>query len=452
MRLGVLALAASLTTLPLASSYARPDLSNLEIAPNAQSFTLENGMEVVVIPDHRAPVVTHMVWYRVGAADEPPGKSGIAHYLEHLMFKGTANHPAGAFSDAVAAVGGRENAFTSLDYTGYFQQVAREHLGDMMAFEADRMANLVLTPEVAEPELRVVLEERRSRVDNDPGAQLGETLSATVFANHPYGIPIIGWPDEVASLDHEDAIAFYREHYAPENAILVVAGDVTAEEVRALAAETYGKVPARGAARMRDRPDAPRLVGRQTVEFADQRVNQPNVQQVWIVPSYNTAEDGVAEALDIMSEILGGGSTSRLYGALVRDGGPAASAGAYYQSSALDDTRFVVWGLPKDGVALAELEKGFEEVIARLAEEGPTEEELARAKTSVVSSAVFAQDSQSTLARIFGIALATGSTVEDVRTWPSRISAVTAEDVKEVARRFLVDQRFVTARLLPGEG
>ncbi len=427
---------------------AKPELTGIEIAPEATAFTLDNGLEVVVIPDHRAPIVTHMIWYRVGAADEPPGKSGIAHYLEHLMFKGTEANPDGAFSDYVASVGGRENAFTSSDYTGYFQQVAKEHLGDMMRLEADRMTGLALTPEVSAPELDVVLEERRMRVDNDPSSQLGESLDAALFVQHPYGNPVIGWEHEVSALTHEDALDFYRANYRPGNAVLVVAGDVTPAEVRALAEATYGTVPDPLGASERRRPQAPDILGKRTVELADERVNQPSVRRAWLVPSYTTAEPGIAEALDVLAQVLGGGSTGRLYAELVRGDGPAAAAGAWYQSSGLDDTRFMTWGVPKDGHTLAELEEGFERVIGDIAGNGVSQEELERAKTALVSSAVFAQDSQSSLARIFGVALTTGGTVEDVQSWPSRIAEVTARDVQAAAATFLDRNRSVTGRLL----
>src|SRR5438552_5200937 len=211
--------------------------------PDIAHFSLANGLEVVVIPDHRTPVVTHMVWYRVGGADETAGKSGLAHFLEHLMFKGTAKNPQGLFTQTVATIGGQENAFTSSDYTGYFQRTAREHLKLLMEFESDRMTGLVLTDDVVKPELQVVLEEQNMRVANNPGARLGEQMEAALYLNHPYGRPIIGWRQEIEGLTREDALAFYKRFYTPNNAILVVAGDVTAAEVKALAEETYGRVP-----------------------------------------------------------------------------------------------------------------------------------------------------------------------------------------------------------------
>src|ERR671929_832915 len=226
-----------------ASSFGRTEGSG----PNLSSFTLDNGLDVIVVPDHRAPVVTHMIWYRNGSADDPIGQSGIAHFLEHLMFKGTEKHPAGEFSQVVSALGGQENAFTSFDYTAYFQRVAREHLKTMMEFEADRMTGLVLDDAVVAPERDVVLEERRMRVETDPAAQLSEAMATALFVHHPYGNPIIGWMHEIETLDREHALAYYRRFYTPENAILVVAGDVVEEEVRRLADRTYGRVAPQGA-------------------------------------------------------------------------------------------------------------------------------------------------------------------------------------------------------------
>jgi zinc protease len=444
---------AALTVTALSSipAFAEPvDLGDLVIAPEAESFTLDNGLEVVVVPDRRAPIVTHMIWYRVGSADEPPGRSGIAHYLEHLMFKGTEANP-GGFSDRVSRLGGRENAFTSNDYTGYFQQIAKEHLPEMMALEADRMENLVLTPEVAAPELMVVQEERRARVETRPGAELGEAFDAALFVNHPYGDPIIGWPDELARLTPDDAIAFYRDYYRPGNAVLVIAGDVEVDEIRALAEETYGEIPDTMGFVPRERPQPQPLRADRTVELSDPRVTQPSTQIAWLVPSYATAEGNAPEALDLLSEILGGNNTSRLYTALVRDEKLATSAGAWYQSSAIDDTRFAVYMTPRDGVELETLEARALAIVEDIAENGVTAEELARARTSLLASVLFAQDSQSTLARIFGAALTTGSTVADVQTWPADINAVTAEDVQEAARTFLDGRAKVTGRLMKSD-
>lgn len=429
-----------------ASSTQQPQSSDVT------SFMLDNGLQVVVIPDRRAPVVTHMLWYKVGSADEDPGKSGIAHFFEHLMFKGTKNHPAGAFSRRIAEIGGQENAFTSYDYTAYFQQVAPDALGTMMAFEADRMTNLILTDDVIGPERSVILEERNSRVESEPGSLLGEELDATLYQNHPYRIPVIGWMHEIEKLNRADAIDFYQRYYAPNNAVLIVAGDVEAGEVRRLAEETYGKVPRGPDLPPRIRPSEPEQNTARTVTLSDPRVSTPSFRKAWVVPSYTTAADGEAEALDLLSEILGGGPRSRAYEALVVEQGIASSAGAWYQSDALDETSFQIYASPRGAATLADVEKAMDAEIARIAGEGVTEAELAAAKKRYVRSLIFARDSQSGMARIYGSTLTTGGTIEDIEKWPDRIEAVTAEQVRDAARRHLDQSRSVTGYLLPAGG
>jgi zinc protease len=304
---------------------------------------------------------------------------------------------------------------------------------------------------VSAPELKVVQEERRARVETRPSAELSEAFDAVLFVNHPYGDPIIGWPDELASLSHEDALAFYRDHYRPGNALLVVAGDVSAQEIRDLAEETYGEISDDKGFVARERPRPQPLRADRIVELRDPRVAQPSTRIAWLVPSYATAKEGDGEALDLLAEILGGNNTSRLYTTLVREEQLATSAGTWYQSSAVDDTRFAFYAVPRDGVALETIEERALEVIEDLAKNGISENELARAKTSLLGSVLFAQDSQSSLARIFGAALTTGSTLEDVQTWPAQISAVTAEEVQEVAQRFLTGRATVTGRLLQAD-
>src|ERR1700734_1244239 len=256
-----------------------------QAAPTVTDFKLDNGLEVVVIPDHRAPVVTHMIWYKVGAADETPGKSGLAHFLEHLMFKGTAKNPGATFAQDIAEIGGQENAFTGSDYTGFFQRVPRAHLKEMMAFEADRMTGLVLSDDVVEPELKVVLEEQNMRVANNPAGRLGEQIAAALYLTHPYGRPVIGWRQEIEKLTRDDALAFYRRFYTPNNAVVVVAGDVTADEVKTDAEETYGKVAERTPSNPRVRPAEPVQEAPRTVTLADSRVEQPSVTRDYLVPS-----------------------------------------------------------------------------------------------------------------------------------------------------------------------
>ena len=413
------------------------------------NFLLGNGMEVVVIPDRRAPIVTHMVWYKVGSADEPPGKSGIAHFFEHLMFKGTTNHDAGEFGRRIAEIGGSENAFTSSDYTAYHQTVTPEALETMMVFEADRMRNLILTDAVIGPERDVILEERRSRVENSPDALLDEEVDATIYQNHPYGIPVIGWMHEMEKLNRADAVAFYDKYYAPNNAVLVVAGDVEAAEVRALAEKTYGKVPRGPDLPPRIRPSEPEQNTRRIVSLSDERVTVPSFSKTWLVPSYNRAEDGEAEALDLLSEILGGGIRSRIYQQLVVETGVAASAGAYYQGTRLDQSSFSVYGAPRGEATMEAVEEAIDAEIAKIVEEGVTAKELDSAKNRFLRSMIFARDNQSSMANIYGATLATGGTVEDIEEWPDRIRAVTADQVQAVAAKYLDNSVSVTGYLVP---
>jgi zinc protease len=416
--------------------------------PSITDVRLANGLQVIVIPDHRAPVVTHMVWYRNGSADDPVGKSGIAHFLEHLMFKGTKNHPQGEFSARVADLGGQENAFTSNDYTAYFQRVAAEHLDVCMAYEADRMKNLVLSDEVVAPERDVVLEERRMRTDSDPADLLNEAVQAALFTQHPYGKPVIGWGHEIEDLGRIDALAYYERFYTPENAILVVAGDVEPDAVLALARDIYGGIEPRGAAPQRQRPREPAPRAHKLVTLADPKVEQPSHQAVFLVPSYRTAAPGAAEALEVLGQLLGRGQTSLLFKDLVVDQKIAVAAGAYYLGTALDETRFYVYAVPAPDVALEQLDAAIAAVIARVAAEGVDAGDLKRAKTRLVAEAVYAQDNQATLARWYGASLAIGLSLEDIAAWPERIEAVTAADV-QAAARLLDPRRGVTGFLLP---
>ena len=435
---------AALALFLLAASGARAAVFNPE------TFTLENGMEVVVVPNHRAPVVVHMVWYRVGAADDPVGKSGIAHFLEHLMFKGTPSHPDGEFSRLVARHGGNENAFTSQDYTGYYQKVAKERLELVMALEADRMTNLVLSDEVVLPERDVIIEERRSRVDNEPSALLGEQIAAALYLAHPYGVPIIGWEHEMRELTTEDALAFYRRHYAPGNAVLVVSGDITLAELKPLAEKYYGVIPARDIA-PRLRPQEPPQRAARHLELRDGRVSQPSLSRSYIAPSLTAGATEHAYPLQLLAEALGRGATSRLYRALVVERRLAASAGAWYDDLSLDLTRFVVYATPSPGVEIAELEAAIDEEIARVLDDGVGEDEIARIKRRLIAETTYARDSLSTAARAFGGARTSGVSVEEIEAWPDRIDAVTVEQINAAARAVLRPEGSVTGILLPEE-
>jgi zinc protease len=413
------------------------------------TFTLANGLDVVVIPDRRTPVVTQMIWYKVGSADETPGKSGLAHFLEHLMFKGTRAHPAGEFSQLVSRIGGNENAFTSYDYTGYFQRVPRDQLATVMAFEADRMTGLVLQDENVLPERDVVLEEYNMRVANSPDARLTEQIMAALYLNHPYGRPVIGWRGEIEKLNREDALTFYRRFYAPNNATLVIAGDVSADEVRPMVEAAYGKItPQPAIPPKRIRPQEPPPAGPRTVTLADPRVEQPGVRRYYLVPSSVTAAPAESAAIQVLAHLMGTGSNSLLYRALVVDKPLAVSAGAWYQGTAVDPSQFGIAISPKPGVEFAQIEQAMDEVIAGLAQAPVRAEDLERTKTQMIAQAIYAQDSQTTLARWYGAAVTVGLSVDDIRAWPDRIRAVTAEQVRDAARTWLDKKRSVTGYLV----
>jgi zinc protease len=415
----------------------------------ATSFKLANGLELVVIPDHRAPVVTHMVWYRVGAADEPAGISGIAHFLEHLMFKSTEKIPSGEFSKIISRLGGQDNAFTSQDATAYFQRIAKERLSDVMEMEADRMVNLRLAEKEVLTERDVIMEERRSRVENNPQAILDEQMNATLYYSHPYGIPVIGWEHEMAKLSRENALSFYKQHYGPNNAIVVVTGDVTPEEAKKLAEQTYGKVPSSPQIVGRNRPMDPEQRSARRVELKDARAGKPSIQRYYLTPSYQTAKPLEAESLDLLMKIVGSGATSRLYQQLVAKDGVASSAGGWYGGTSMDFGKIAVYAVPAEGQSLEKLEAGIDAVLADVIEKGVTEAELDRAKKSYLAEYVYESDSQSTVARRYGWGLVVGRTLEEIDAWPEQIAKVTTADIKNVAERYLQAQRSVTGTLLP---
>jgi len=416
-----------------------------------ESFTLSNGMQVVVIPNRRVPVVNHMVWYKVGAADEERGVSGIAHFLEHLMFKGTDEVPAGAFSRIVAKNGGRDNAFTSYDYTAYHQSVARDRLELVMRMEADRMANLKLTDAVVYPERDVIIEERRQRVENEPADRIGEQINATMFVHHPYGTPVIGWPQEMANLSRADAERFYKTWYAPNNAILVVSGDVSAEELKPLAEKYYGAIPARPVPE-RHRVVEPPISVERRVTLRDAEVRQPSVRRTWIAPSYRLDPNDQAYPLQVLAEIMSGGSTSRLYRSLVVEQKIATSAWLGYGPGAWDMGTLSAGATPAAGVEMDKLEAALWAEIAKVVETGVTEEEVVTARKRMLAEAAYARDSLTGPAQSLGSALATGQSLDDVENWPVRIDAVTAAQVNAAARAVLSQTNHVTGLLLPLQG
>lgn len=415
---------------------------------NPETFMLKNGMQVVVIPNHRAPVVTHMVWYKVGSADEQEGESGIAHFLEHLMFKGTKTLGPGQFSRILAKNGGQQNAFTSTDYTAYFQNVAVDRLEMVMRMEADRMTNLVLTRKDILTERDVVLEERRSRTGNNPSALLREQANAALFLNYPYRRPIIGWAHEIRSLDYTQVINFYHRWYAPNNAILIVAGDMTAEKLKPLAEKYYGVIPAAKPI-VRNRAEEPPHNAARQVVLRDRRVRQPSWSRTYLAPSYKSGNRDHAYALEVLVEFLGAGATSPLFRALVMEQRIAVSAGAFYSPGELGPSQFAFYASPKPGVPMEKVKKALMAEVAKILKNGVAKDEIDRAKQRLQDEAIYARDSARAGARVLGSSLAIGLTINDVEAWPERISAVTVAEVNKALADVVNDRRSVTAILLP---
>ena len=456
---------------PIGSSYAQaikaeqaaePDQTASKREPvfGAESFMLDNGMEVVVIPNNRAPVVTHMVWYKVGAADEPRGKSGIAHFLEHLLFKGSEQVGArdlepGEFSQIVRGMGGQDNAFTAQDYTAYFQSVPSDKLETVMRMEAGRMNGIKPPPEEVLSERKVILEERRQRTDNDPRGQFGEQLTAAAFINHPYGIPVIGWKHEMDELSYEDAKSFYDQWYAPNNAVLVVSGDVSPAKVFELAIDIYGKLP-RENVPARNRTRSPELNSKTSVTLQHPAIREPVVQTLFRVPS--ARQDKKASlAFQVLEEIMGGGSTSRLYQSLVATDKIASGAGLSYQGAAWDDGRLWIYATPVPGQKLPDIQAALLNQLRLLIEKGLEDGELDDAKSRLIDEAVYARDSLTGPAMVIGYGMVTGQSLDDIEYWPYDIAEVTAQDVIDVAKTYLnpdapTEHPPVSGYLLPQQG
>lgn len=410
------------------------------MAQDISNYTLDNGLEVLVIEDHRAPVVVQMVWYRAGAADEDPGVSGVAHFLEHLLFKATDDLKSGEFSDTVAANGGSDNAFTSWDYTAYYQRIAADRLELVMTMEADRMRDLRLSVDDIATERDVILEERNMRTENNPDALFGEQRNAAQYLNHPYGIPIIGWKHEMSELSLEDALAFYRRYYAPNNAILVVAGDVLPAEVLALAKKHYGPLAPTADLPKRRRTVEPPQLAERRMTYEDARASQPYVIRTYLVPERNSGAQKQAAALMMLAELLGGnGQTSVLGRKLQFEQQKAIYTSAFYDGMSLDQTAFGLVIVPSDGVSLAEGEALLDKAVAEFVEEGVDVEQFERIKMQLRASLIYERDNVQSLANLYGSALTQGLTVKDVQDWPQVLQDVTAEEV--IAAAALLDKK-----------
>ena len=439
-----LALVSALGAALAACSGAEEEVAN---AWAPENFVLENGMQVIVIPDHRVPVVTHMVWYYVGAADEPEGQSGIAHFLEHLMFKGTDEMGPGEFSEIVAANGGVDNAFTSWDYTAYFQRVALDRLEMFMRMEADRMTDLQIPDEDFYSERDVISEEIRigeQDIDRIMNVEMGSAL----WPRHPYGVPIGGWLHEAAELTPENVMDFYNTWYAPNNAILIVAGDITAEQLRPLAEEIYGVIPSRDVPE-RNRPQNPPSQAARQISLEHELAGERYLYRYYHAPSTSTGGLELSTALQVGMSILDGGTSDWLYRELVIERGLATTAGAGYWGSPLDDGRITFYAVPNEGVDFTELEAAMDEVIADYLLTGPTDAQLSRTKTSMTAAAIYARDSQVSMAQVFGRSLTSGETLEQIMGWTGAVEGVTREAVIEALMPLLVPQNSVTGTLSP---
>ncbi|MCF7746122.1 insulinase family protein [Sulfitobacter sp. M39] len=414
-------------------------------------FTLDNGMEVVVVEDHRAPAVQQMVWYRAGSADEPKGSSGVAHFLEHLLFKATDKMESGEFSATVAKNGGRDNAFTSYDYTAYFQRVAADRLELMMQMESDRMKNIRLTPENIATERDVIIEERNQRTENDPSALFREQLNAAQYLNHRYGTPIIGWMHEMRELDLQDALDFYKLYYSPNNAILVVSGDVEPDNVRQLAEQYYGEIPANPELPERLRTQEPPQTAERRLTFRDDRVAQEYVSRSYLAQERDPGDQKTAAALTMLAELLGGGTTSYFAEKLQFDTPVATYSAAFYSGQSLDDTTFNLVVVPQPGVSLQDAEDAMDAAVAGFMKDGVDAKQLERIKQQVRAEQIYARDNADSVANRYGSALAIELTVQDVQDWPDVLEAVTAEDIMQAAKDVFNREASVTGWLMREE-
>jgi len=422
--------------------------STVKSGDNVVVKELANGLRVIVKPDRRAPVVVSMVWYRIGSVDEQNGATGVAHVLEHMMFKGTRTVPAGEFSRLIAAAGGRDNAFTSRDYTGYFQTLHKSALPLSFRLEADRMANLVLSQEEFAKELKVVMEERRWRTDDRPQSVVYERLMATALTAHPYRNPVIGWMSDLDNLSIEDTRRFYEQWYAPNNATVVVVGDVAPAEVFALAEQHFGAIPRKNLP-PRKPQDEPQQLGekRLTVKVP---AEQPNVLMAYRVPRLvKPSEDWEPYALDMLESVLSGNPAARLPQRLVKTDRLATSAGASYDGIGRGPGFFYLSGTPVSGRTAAEMEQALRREVRRVVEQGVSEEELNRVKAQAIAAQVYERDSMFFQARQIGWLETVGLSYRDLDVWIEKLQKVSAEQVREVARKYLVDDGLTVAYLDP---
>lgn len=412
----------------------------------SESFKLENGMDVVVIPNSKMPVISSMVWYKIGSIDEEQGKSGLAHFLEHLMFKGTAKYGNGEFSKLIARSGGNDNAFTSTDYTAYFQNISKDKLELVLDLESDRMQNLLFDENETMKERNVILEERSMRIDNDPSSLMREQMNASLFLNHPYGRPLIGWRHEMEQLTTEDARKWYLNYYVPSNAILIVSGDITAAELKPLAEKYFGKIRP-GEPHIRKKITEPNHIAARRVYLKDDKVEQPEFSRYYLAPSQNTDGKEYCYALVILSKILGEESTSRLYKKLVMENKTAASISSSYDDLQSGPAVFAISAIPTEKTSLDLLEAQINSEIFNIVQKGITEKELQRTKKSIIADTIYAREDLKTLAYIYGQAMASGLGTDYVEKWEENIRAVKLQDVNNASKFIFKDEKSVTGIL-----
>lgn len=413
-----------------------------------ESFFLKNGMEVIVIPNQRIPAVSHTVWYKVGAADDPYGKSGLAHYHEHVMFLGTEKYKSGEYNDIIADNGGEHNAFTGRDATAYFVNIAKEKLPLVMQMEADRMQGIKPSDEDINKEKQVIIEERRMRIENNPAALLSEQIDAALFRNHPYRIPTIGWQHEMKNLSKQDVLDFHKKWYHPNNAILIISGDISADEVKPMAEKYYGDIPQAPVEKRIWNEEPPQNVERK-LTLRHPQVSQPTLSRVYAASSVAYGNNEDALPLFILEQILGGGKTGKLYTSLLSDKKLASAVSVNYNGFALGPAEFYIELVPEQNIPLDTLENALDVELALFLKNGISDEELNRAKTLLKAETIFARDGLSKMANIMGWIRIMGLEKEYFNDWSRLVDSVSKEAVLAAAKNLIKNESSVTASLLP---
>jgi len=424
-----------------------PQTLHAEPAP-VENFTLENGLEVVVLPNHRIPAVSQMLWFRVGAGDDPPGKSGLAHFHEHAMFLGTLKHPAHAYAETIARQGGQQNAFTSADSTAYYIDIAKEQLPLAMEMESDRLRGLAASDDDIVKEKQVIIEERRMRIENNPSALLSEQVAAALFRNHPYHMPIIGWMHEMDGLTKDDVMNFHRTWYHPNNAILILSGDITAAEAKPLVRKYYGDLPKAVLPERNWKTEPPQNTERR-ITLHHKNVKQPQWERTYAVASAAYGKKEQALPLFMLAELMGSGKSSRLYRALVVEQKLATEIDVDYSGFTRGPGEFEISAVPQSGIDRNTLEEAVDRELALILKSGFSEKEITRARNLLKSESIYARDGLSSMAHILGTLLTIGLDRDYFIRWPEMIEAVTPEQIATAAKDALIPNQSVTAWLLP---